>query len=208
MSCSSCVVETGEKNPVKKGCCKTNYIDPLYVPIYDPKCCPDPQNRDPKRKEYYQKPTLCRSEPLSGAEYLRKLKANNTMTLSAGATHRVTVGEGEYKRTIWTSAGDACSLDSDLVLPAVPPVLGRLQSRDAWQYTEMKGAYAGRGTVSKFDSVNRTEDITRLRRQGLAIAGDDSFMAPARMKRVLCEVCTLVGTTDVNPEACGICGHS
>ena len=128
------------------------------------------------------------------------------MTLSAGATHRVTVGEGEYKRTIWTSAGDACSLDSDLVLPAVPPVLGRLQSRDAWQYTEMKGAYAGRGTLSKFDKTNRTEDTTRLRRQGLAIAGDDSFMAPARMKRVLCVVCTLVGTTDVEPEACGICG--
>ena len=26
------------------------------------------------------------------------------------------------------------------------------------------------------------------------------------MKRVLCEVCTLVGTTDVDPGACGICG--
>jgi hypothetical protein len=197
--------DTIVKSGIKKGCCKFT-PDPLYVPIYVPKCCPEPRNRDPKRKEFYQKPIVSRSEPLSGAEYLRQIKANNTQALSSGNTKRVTVGEGEYTRTIWTTASGACSLDSDLVLPAVPPVLGRLQSRDAWQYTEMKGAYAGRGTVSKFDSVNRTEDITRLRRQGLAIAADDSFMAPARGKRVLCEVCTLVGTTDVDPGACGICG--
>ena len=197
--------DTIVKSGIKKGCCKFT-PDPLYVPIYVPKCCPEPRNRDPKRKEFYQKPIVSRSEPLSGAEYLRQIKANNTQALSSGNTKRVTVGEGEYTRTIWTTASGACSLDSDLVLPAVPPVLGRLQSRDAWQYTEMKGAYAGRGTVSKFDSVNRTEDMTRLRRQGLAIAADDSFMAPARGKRVLCEVCTLVGTTDVDPGLCGICG--
>ena len=204
--CSDCGAIIDEKSPVKKGCCKTNFIDPLYVPVYDPKCCPDPVNMDPKHNEVYQKPTLCRSEPLSHAEYIRKLKANNGVKLSVAASKAVTVGEGVYKRTIWTSAGDACSLDSDLVLPAVPAVLGHGKARDAWQYTEMKGAYAGRGTVSKFDSVNRTEDMTRLRRQGLAIAADDSFMAPANMKRVLCEVCTLMGTTDVDPGSCGLCG--
>jgi len=203
--CGCADPDTIVKSGIKKGCCKFT-PDPLYVPVYVPKCCPEPRNRDPKRKEFYQKPLVSRSEPLSGSEYLRQIKTNNTQALSSGNTKRVTVGEGEYKRTIWTTASGACSLDSDLVLPAVPPVLGRLQSRDAWQYTEMKGAYAGRGTVSKFDSVNRTEDMTRLRRQGLAIAADSSFMAPARGKRVICEVCTLVGTTDVDPGSCGICG--
>ena len=204
--CSDCGAAAEVKSPVKKGCCKTNYIDPTYVPVYVPACSPDPVNMDPKHNEFYQKPTLCRSEPLSHAEYIRKLKANAGVKLSVAASKAVTVGQGIYKRTIWTSAGDACSLDSDLVLPAVPAVLDHGKARDAWQYTEMKGAYAGRGTVSKFDSVNRTEDITRLRRQGLAIAADDSFMAPANMKRVLCEVCTLVGTTDVDPGSCGLCG--
>lgn len=202
--CSGATVYEGTF--VKKGCCKTNYIDSLYVPVYDPKCCPDPVNMDPKHNEFYQPKTLCRSEPLSHAEYIRKLKANGGAKLSIAASKAVTVGHEVYKRTIWTTAGDACSLDSDLVLPAVPAVLGHGKARDAWQYTEMKGAYAGRGTVSKFDSVNRTEDITRLRRQGLAIAADDSFMAPANMKRQLCEVCTLMGTTDVDPGSCGLCG--
>jgi Concanavalin A-like lectin/glucanases superfamily len=206
MSCCSNCGNANLHHPVKKGCCKTTEIDPSYVPVYEPACCPDSRNRDPRRKEFYRPPTLCRSEPLSHAEYLRKLKANNTVALSSPASKVVTQGDGVYKRTVWTSAGDACSLDSDLVLPAVSPVLGGGHARDAWQYTEMKGAYAGRGTVSKFDSVNRTEDITRLRRQGLAIAADESFMAPARGKRVICEVCTLVGTTDVDPGSCGICG--
>ena len=190
--------------PLKRGCCKTTTRDPLYVPEYNPPCCPVPRNPDPKHREFYCPSPPSRSEPLSHQEYLRKLKANNGIALSNSKTKNVIVGEGKYQTTIWTAAGDACSYRNDLVLPAVPPVRGQLYAQDSGMLTSQREAFAGRGTLSRFDKVNRTEGITLLRRKGLTIAGDDSFQAPAGGRRV-CEVCHLIGTTEVDPTPCGIC---
>lgn len=205
MPCDNgCVNPEPAKLTGNRGKCKTITRDPLYVPVYVPKCCPTPENLDPRRNEVYCPSPPSRSEPLSHQEYLRRLKANNNVPLSIAKTKQVTVGEGVYQRAIWTSAGDACSLGSDLVLPAVPPARGALYAQDSGLLTEQRGAFAGRGTVSKFDKTNHTAGITTLRKKGMAIAGDDSFMAPAGSTRTLCEVCTLIGT-NINPLDCTLC---
>jgi hypothetical protein len=182
-----------------------NKSDPRYVPVYTPVSCPDPVNNDPKRNDAYCAPALCRSEPLSHSEYLRKLKANNGRAVSSAA-NLLQVGSGRYTTTIWTTseAAGSCCNGNDSVLPAVPAVHPGGHALDSGHLTEMRGANAARGTVSKFDSVNKTEDITMLRRKGLAIAADNSFGAPAGSTRTTCDVCSLSGTTTVDPgTGCG-----
>lgn len=198
-TCSTLAASVPGSKVVGK-CTSHPAVSPLYVKQYNPVCCPDPVNNDPRRNEIYRPPTLCRSEPLSHSEYLRRLKANNNKPLSSPAS-LVQVGEGAYKKTIWTETrpADGCCNGNDLVLPPVPAVHPGGHALDSGMLTEMRGAVAARGDVSKFDQVNRTEDITTLRRQGLAIASDDSFAAPAGSTRTVCTTCGLEGTTSVDP---------
>jgi len=149
----------------------------------------------------YCPPVASRSEPLSHYEYLRKLKANNGGAIS-GTTNLLQVGPTNYKTTIWT-ATTTVGNGLDLVLPAVPHVKAFGDALDAGLLTEMRGANAGRGDISKFDLTNRTADITTLRVKGTAIASDDSFAAPAGVSstRTLCPNCHFSGTTQLNPGA-------
>jgi len=89
------------------------------------------------------------------------------------------------------TAGGDCDNGTDPVLPAVPAVHPGSRAIDSGLLTEMRGANAGRGTLTWYDKVNRTEAMTTLRRKGLAIAADDTFNAPAGQKRVLCKTCGL-----------------
>ena len=178
--------------------------NPLYVPVYNPICCPDPVNRDPRRNEAYCPPAPSRSEPLSGSEYLRKLKANGGRPLG-NSTKTVTVGTGPSGTTLWMTAGGDCDNGNDPVLPAVPAVHPGGHAIDSGLLTEMRGAHAGRGALSWYDQVNRTEAMTALRRKGLAIAADDTFSAPAGQKREVCSTCGLSGTdkTVIPGAGCG-----
>jgi len=173
--------------------------NPLYVPVYTPRCAVDPVNNDPKRMEPYCPPVASRSEPLSHYEYLRKLKANAGGAISGGA-NLLQVGPDKYKTTIWT-ATQTVGTGLDTVLPAVPPVKQFGDANDAGLLTEMRGANAGRGTISQLDLTNRTAEITTLRVKGTAIASDDSFGASAGVlsTRTLCPNCHLLGTTQLNP---------
>ena len=99
--------------------------------------CPDKYNDDPKRNEIYRKPLISRSEPLSNSEYLRKLKANGGVPLSSGSKV-VQVGEGQYKKTMWTTAESRCFKGSNSVLPAVVAVHPGLHAKDASLVTEAK----------------------------------------------------------------------
>ena len=170
-------------------CRAINMANPKYVPVYKPKCCPEPINTDPRRFEAYKTPVHCRSEPLSHSEYLRRLKDNNFKQLSSPDSILLK-GTGVYATTIWTDGGSgSCCLENDLVLPAVPAVHPGGHALDSSLVTEMRGANAGRSDVSSVDLVNRTEDITTLRRKGQAIALDSSFAAPAGMERTVCGPC-------------------
>jgi len=184
--------------------CRQYVTSNKYVPVYVPKCCVEPVNNDPNRNNYYIKPAPSRSEPLSHHEYLRKKKENNGQAISA-PENLVQVGQGVYKRTLWTAVNGSCCNRNDLVLPAVPAVHQGEHALDSGLLTAMRGANAARGTVSKFDLVNRTAETTTLKRQGLAIAADNSFNAPAGSVRSLCNNCQLSGTT-INPgTACNGC---
>jgi len=57
-------------------------------------------------------------------------------------------------------------------LPAVPAVHPGGRAMEAGLLTESKGAAAGRGTISHFDTVNTTAWSTTLRRKGIAIKTD------------------------------------
>lgn len=119
----------------RQRCCVSQPVSQQYVPAYTPACCPTPANTDPRRFQTYCPPTRSLSEPLSHAEYLRKLKANNTAPISGTL---VQYGEGEYKKTIWTESGTTCCPPGQH-LPAVPSAQTTLDSRLA---TESKGALA------------------------------------------------------------------
>lgn len=178
-------------------CSISQAVDQRTIAAYTPKCCPTPPNTDPRRISHpYCPPVISRSEPLSHAEYLRRLKANNTAALSSPAS-LVQYGEGPYRKTIWTetaSTGNCCN-NTGKALPAVPSVHPERQSAlDAGHLTEMKGAYAARGDVSVQDLTNRTEEIHTLKQKGLTIAADSSFQAPAGGKRETCESCGFSGT--------------
>jgi len=92
------------------------------------------------------------------------------------------------------TAGGDCDNGANSVLPAVPAVHPGGHALDSGLLTEMRGANAGRGTLSWYDRVNRTEEITTLRRKGLAIAADATFNAPAGELRTVCTSCGLSGT--------------
>ena len=168
-----------------------NTRDRRYVPVWTPLTCPDPVNTDPKRNEVYCKPKRSFSEPLSSSEYLALVKQRQGQRLS-NSTKVVTVGTGEYKHKIWTTV----DVSSNIV-PAVHPGGYAL---DSSAYTEARGAYAARGSVSKFDSTNRTEDQTTHRRAGLAIAASSVFNSSG----TTCSKCGFSGSTisPGNPECC------
>ena len=136
-----------------------------YIQPYIPKWCPPEPNTDPKRFELYCKPTLCRSEPLSNSEYLRLRAKNGGAALSTGV--QTQVGQGQYLRTIWTSASNNCQ--TNVPLPAVHP---GGHAADCGFITEATGAKAGRGTVSWYDKVNRMASINTLKKKGYAIAAE------------------------------------
>jgi hypothetical protein len=168
------------------GCChryKPSSND--YIKPYIPKWCPPEPNNDPKRFEKYCKPTLCRSEPLSHSEYLRLRAKNGGCSLSSGSV--LQVGQGVYKKTIWTNASNGCQ--TNMAVPAVHPG-GR--AADAGYLIEAKGAFAGSGQTSWYDIVNRTAHTTILRNKGLAIAATDYGCSP----------CGKVGTTKYVTPGC------
>lgn len=156
-----------------------------YIPRYIPKWCPPAPNTDPKRFELYCKPTLCRSEPLSHSEYLRVRAKNGGQALSTGSA--LQVGQAQYTRTIWTNASNGCQ--TNVPVPAVHP---GGHARDTGFLIEAKGAFAGRGKTSWYDTVNRTAATTILRNKGLAIAAADFD----------CSSCVIPGTTDYVTPGC------
>lgn len=192
--CSCCCDEPVE--PVKRKCLCTHVPDPQYVTPYVPKCCPPKPNTDPRRTTNpYCPPVISRSEPLSHSEYLRRLKANGSKSLSTPSS-LVQYGDGAYRKTIWTesgSAGACCATNK--ALPEVPAVHRGGTALDAGFLTEQKGAYAARGAVSQYDSVNRTEYVHTLKKKGIAISADSSFNAPAGGVRETCANCDFSGTT-------------
>jgi hypothetical protein len=156
----------------------------LYVPVYTPLVCPDPVNTDPKRNEAYCKPNHVRSEPLSHGEYLRQLVANNGVSISSGPLTQY--GTDIYKRTDWMASRGSCILPN----VSVPKV-----SSEGASKTYALQASSGRGTISKYDSVNRTEDLTAMRRAGLAISSSGG-----------CANCTISGTSANPPTGgCQLC---
>lgn len=143
-----------------------------YVPVFTPLACPDPVNNDPKRNEALCRPALCRSEPLSHAEYLRKLVENNGNAISSGRL--LQQGSGIYTTTNWMATTGPCQ--RQMPVPPAQTVM------DAGQLTDKKGAYASRGVHSKFDRVNTNDETTTNRRRGAAIAAEKG-----------CTVCTTSG---------------
>lgn len=142
--------------------CISQAISQQYVPVYSPPCCPTPSNTDPRRTEAYCPPTRSFSEPLSHAEYLRRLKANNTAPLSS-TNALVQYGEGEYRKTIWTEStvGGACC-------PVNPTAPAAQKYLDAGMHTMMKGAKAA--AVKGINDKNGVpESLHTLQKQGQAI---------------------------------------
>lgn len=154
--------------------CRTYIATPsqMYVPVYTPIACPDPVNIDPKRNEVYCKQALCRSEPLSHSEYLRKLVENNGVGISRG--NLLQKGTGVYTTTNWMATSGPCLRNAPV--PLAQPFM------DASINTDIKGALASRGTRSLYDSVNTNDESTTNRRRGQAIAADKG-----------CAICTLAG---------------
>jgi len=157
-----------------------NYAQPSqrYVPVFVPLTCPDPQNNDPKRFETYCAPVLCRSEPLSHSEYLKKLVQNNGVAVSRGTL--LQKGTGAYVTTNWMASAGPCLQNT--------PVPDAQTVKDASDLTRSKGAFASRGTRSKFDSNNSAE-LTSMRREGQAIAADAG-----------CSPCTTTGFQGIVPN--------
>ena len=158
-----------------------SYAQPsqLYVPVYSPKVCPDPVNRDPKRNESVCKPILCRSEPLSHGEYLRKLVQNNGQAISTGTL--LQQGSDIYKTTNWMGSTGSCVINT--------PVPKAQVTMDAGVLTSSIGAFASRGLRSKYDLVNTNAEATTIRLGGQAIAADTE-----------CSKCTVSGYS--GPSLC------
>lgn len=153
-------------------------------PRYNPKCCPAPPNRDPRRFETYCLPPKSLSEPLSHTEYLRQKKASNTAPLSSPA-NLVQIGTGSgYVRTIWSASNNACCTTPS---PPVPAVMPKTHARPESLRITNVGAAAGRGTISKYDSINRDASNTTLRQHGQTIANEK------------CTSCSLLTGTEIYP---------
>jgi hypothetical protein len=58
-----------------------------------------------------------------------------------------------------------------------------------------RAAFAARGKVSFYDSVNHTEWNTLKRREGVVVAADRTFMAPVGGLREKCKTCEVSGST-------------
>ncbi len=142
--------------------CPSQPVAQQYVPAYTPPCCPAPTKRDPRRNSPYCPSTRSFSEPLSHAEYLRRLKENNTAPISS-TNALVQYGEGEYKKTLWMEGlvGGACC-------PAVPLIPAAQTTQDAGLYTEAKGAAAA-AIVGINDEKGVPESLHTLQKQGQAI---------------------------------------
>lgn len=146
--------------------CCSQPVAQQYVPAYTPSCCPLPANTDPRRiSQVYCPPTRSFSEPLSHAEYLRRLKANNTAPISS-TNALVQYGEGEYRKTIWTEtkSGGSCCPGGGVAMPAVPAVQTRI---DEGLRTESKGAKAA--AVSTRDEPGIPESTHTLQKEGQAL---------------------------------------
>ncbi len=144
-------------------CCTSQPVAQQYVPVYAPPCCPVPPNTDPRRfSQAYCPPTRSFSEPLSHAEYLRRLKANNTAPISS-TNALVQYGEGEYRKTIWTENAAPCCPGG--AMPAVPAAQTQL---DEGLRTESKGAKAA-AIIGLNDEQGVPESLHTLQKQGQAI---------------------------------------
>lgn len=139
-------------------CCGSDAVDPASIPKYVPRCCPAPVNRDPRRFEVYCPPVVSRSEPLSHAEYLRKLKENRFAKPSSAP---ITVGDGKYKRTDWMESGVCCD-----GAPLVPSVKGKATADMESLRIDEHDALVAR-TTKPIDA-----SLTTLVREGAAIAAN------------------------------------
>ncbi len=155
-----------------------------YITPYIPKWCPPEPNNDPKRFELYCKPVPSKSEPLSHSEYLRLRAKNGGQSLSTGAVQQIS--EGPYTKTIWTSASNNCS--TNVPVPFVHPS-GYAKANGF--LTEAKGAFASRGQISWYDTVNRMASMTTLRKKGNAIAAGKS-----------CSTCDISGAINYVTPGC------
>jgi hypothetical protein len=173
MSCSNCppgcarCPESNQKKPVydvdkSNICICPTPIDQSSIRRYTPVCCPVHTKRDPRRGTVYCPPVVSRSEPLSHAEYLRRLKSGVVSTPSA----LVQVGQGAYKKTLWMESGGTCCV-TPAPVPAVHPIGHRLDNTGR---AEVAGAVAGRGTLSHYDQGTRDASLTTLRAAGKALA--------------------------------------
>jgi hypothetical protein len=174
-------------------CCRyvTEPIMPENVPVYVPKCCPTPANTDPRRFEVCCPAPKSLSEPLSHAEYLRQKKIAHLAPLSSPANLVQTGVNTPYARTIWTQTKNPCCV-TPIPIPAAmpaehaPPESVRIEN---------KGAAAGRGTISKYDTTTRDASRTTLRHHGQTIANE------------YCATCSLLVGTEVYPGR-GFCNCS
>ena len=173
-------------------CCKDTFNSLPYTP----KCCPPSSNTDPRRNIPYVPPKPSRSEPMSHAEYLRRLKSGNR-----GANSLIVKDNQQNPvQTIWTELVNTTDnvkycCNNPLERPSVPAVHPGGTAVDAGLTTMMEGSAAARGTLSHYDTTNHTEWNTTYRRQGLAIIKDTTYKAPAGERNEECSNCTLEGTS-------------
>lgn len=163
-------------------------------------CCPIVL-RDPKRFAAPCPLPKSLGQPLSNHEYLRRRQSINNQPLSSQAA-AVQVGSGKYATIDWMMTAPSAVCCTNEILPAVPAVHPEGTAKPAGLLVDQIKSYAGRGSRSRFDTINRTEWNTLQRRNGLAIAADTSFQAPAGDLRTPCEDCTLSGTESVPASCC------
>jgi len=168
--------------------CSKNIIGPELpenVPRYIPKCCPIPPNRDPRRFEPYCPPVKSLSEPLSHAEYLRMKTANKGSAISSPANLLQTAANTTYGRTVWTATSTPCC-----DIPIVPAVIPKGSAVCEGLTINSKAAVSGRGSLSRYDSNNRIESITTLRRKGQTI------------QNTKCTSCSTLSGTEIYSGKC------
>lgn len=163
-------------------CCNTHPVLQSTIPVYNPKCCPTPPNTDPRRTSPYKPPVISRSEPLSHAEYLRKLKQGGGGAVSGNSL--VQVGEGAKAITLWTAVTTCCP-----GFQTVPPVAQTALAEG--QRIDTRAHKASTTSISKYTQQTRDASLTTELRAGRAILSSEG-----------CTTCNSSGTTIYPGKGC------
>lgn len=190
-------------NGFSTGRCKVrNTANPMYVPVYVPRACPDVRNYGPRRNELYCPSNPSLSTPLSSSEYLRRRIRNGNRPLGNSFLVQTSADTGKYRRVIWTSAGtsylestaDGIDLKPYISQATVPPVTGTMAaSLDAGMTTLSRMAIAARGSRSGHDiGGTRFDSLNTWRRMGRAIISNPGGYGAFNEA---CIACDLSGTS-------------